>query len=401
MDIENRADSVFTDKTNTIQRASSIKQIFTKQLFQESESEVKAPENLNSSVELQAFIKTGDLTSITPRKSGVSKLKLNDEGEVIQQQLSIQADSANLPDGAFVFSTEPPNNTVEISDSINQPINAEEKMLEVTMTPQTPVKKTVNHFPQKQKSAEKMEKEVVVVDLDSGKTEEPVAQEIIKKTDEESGVMDIQNVQVISLETTTKNTVSQLQKSFLSKSKKSNIRSKHADGKRSVGLKSSMLKKRISKKAMSAKTSIKKIGLKCRNVGKMSVKFNSKKKSQYMKALDLNLKSRSKANIRKGYITPCKPSVKRLSKEIEIDVDVDERKSYLCHTAQSKNRALSRLKDKTPVKIKKKIKKGPSGKKKLVEPKGFRLRADARCAERKRLKEIRENKRRERELKRL
>lgn len=43
------------------------------------------------------------------------------------------------------------------------------------MTPKTPVKKMVNHFPQKQKSAEKMEKEVVVVDLDSGKTEEPVA----------------------------------------------------------------------------------------------------------------------------------------------------------------------------------------------------------------------------------
>jgi hypothetical protein len=345
---------------------------------------VKDTENLNSGVELQAFIKTGDLNSITPRKEGVSRLKLSDEGEVIHQQLSIQADSANLPDGAFVFSTEAPNNVVEISDSINQPMKPQDKLLEVTMTPQTPVKKVVQHFP---------ENKPEVVDLDA--EDQGVMQQ-------EDCVVDIQNVAVISLETTTKNTVSQIQKSFLSKSKRSNLRSKHTDGKRSVGLKSSMLKKRINKKAMSAKTSVKKFGLKSRNGGKMSVKFNSKKKNQHMKALDLNLKNRSKAktgkrSIRKGYITPCKPTVKKVQEEI----DVDDCKSYLGHTAQSKNRALSKLRDRTPVKMKKKIKKGPTGKVKLIEPKGFKLRADARCAERKRLREVRENKRRERELLRL
>jgi hypothetical protein len=205
-------------------------------------------------------------------------------------------------------------------------------------------------------------------------------------------------VQIISLETTTRNTLSNVKKSFLSKSKKT--KSKHNDGKRSVGLKSSMLKRRMSKKAMSAKTSVKKLGFKARK-GKMSVKFASKKKKDHFKSLEFNLKNRSsKKKVRraskKGYITPCKPTVKKIAEE--IDVDMDDGKSYLGHTAQSKNRVMSRLAAQEKPKIVKKIKKGPTGKKKLVEPKSFSLRSLARCEERKRLRIARENKRAEREL---
>jgi hypothetical protein len=186
-----------------------------------------------------------------------------------------------------------------------------------------------------------------------------------------------------------------------SRKTKANLRNQHADGKRSVGLKSSLLKKRISKKAMSAKTSVKKLVSKTRT-GKQSVKWNSKKKRQYQKALEFNLKyatknksKKTKSSRGKGYMTPSKPKLSGFPTDA---IDLEDGKSYLGHTAQSKNRAMSRFAEKNPVKIVKKIKKGPTGKKKLIEPKVFKLRSDARCAERRRLREQREKRRLEREL---
>jgi len=74
-----------------------------------------------------------------------------------------------------------------------------------------------------------------------------------------------------------------------------------------------------------------------------------------------------------------------------------DNKSYLSHTAQSINRAISRFnKDATePVK---EPERAPDGKVKLVEPKEFTLRSDARCEERKRIRDQREKSRREKEL---
>lgn len=248
----------------------------------------------------------------------------------------------------------------------------------------TPVKTPVKHFEDVPEPTDMMKQEVAVENGDEA-------------------IVNIQNIQVISLETTTRNTASNVKKSFLmsesrakSKRSKSKFANKHTDGKRSVGLKSSLLKRRISKKAMSAKTSVKKFALKSRNGGKMSVKFISKKKKDHMKSLNINLKSKSirkgKKSTGKGYITPCKPTLKGIK-----PVDLEDCKSYLGHTAQSKNRAMSRFAD-IPEVIEKSIEKGPTGKKKLIEPKGFKLRAEARCKERKRLRDAREKRRHEKIL---
>lgn len=127
-------------------------------------------------------------------------------------------------------------------------------------------------------------------------------------------------------------------------------------------------------------------------------------KQQHLKTLEFNLKGKTTqvqaaAKIKKdtGYITPCKPSLKNI---VLVDAEVEDmtdNKSYLSHTAQSINRAISRFnKDATePVK---EPERAPDGKVKLVEPKEFTLRSDARCEERKRIRDQREKSRREKEL---
>ena len=135
---------------------------------------------------------------------------------------------------------------------------------------------------------------------------------------------DIRDIQVISLETTTQGTMSQVKKSFMlseSQHAKSKVQTngktqnKFSDGKRSVGLKSSMLKKRINQKAMSVKSSVKKILPGELKSGKMSVKAVNPKIMEKMNQLEFNLKSKTnmaagKASKGKGFITPCKASLK-------------------------------------------------------------------------------------------
>lgn len=179
---------------------------------------------------------------------------------------------------------------------------------------------------------------------------------------------------------------------------------KHQDGKQSVGIKSSLLKKRINQKAISAKTSVSKYApIKPTLMGKMSVKSNMIKQ-QHLKTLDFNLKGKSgqpQAPTKKakdtGFITPCKPSLKNI---VLVDAELDDgtdSKSYLSHTAQSINRAISRFNKDVP-EPQKEPERAPDGKVKLVEPKEFTLRSDMRCEERRRIKDQREKSRREKEL---
>jgi hypothetical protein len=115
--------------------------------------------------------------------------------------------------------------------------------------------------------------------------------------------------------------------------------------------------------------------------------MNSKKKRQYQKALEFNLKYASKTKSKNtkttkpenGYTTPCKTKILRASKPDQDEVN---------------NRAVTKLQTKNPCKISKKIKK----KKQTGPHKEFKLRSDARCAERRRLRKQREMRRQEAEL---
>lgn len=311
--------------------------------------------------------------SISQKQTAVSKLKLTDDGEVIHQSLSSQnraQDTINLPEGAFVFDELARINCIQ-KMSISNDYTNNNSALE---TPAKPFES--NQDPDCHKMAE------------------------------EQPDMEVRDIQIISLETTTRGTPSNLKKSFIAtetqaKNKQitqTKVQVKHADGKKSVGLKSSILKKRINQKAMSAKTSVKKINIKSQGVGKMSVKYNAKKED-LLTSLAFNLKNKSipvnnQGNKSRGFVTPCKPSIKAAA--IAQELDLDETKSYLGHTAQSINRAMSRFNDQ-PVE-KKEVELAPDGKVKLIEPCGFKLRADARCEERKLQKEKKDIARREKEL---
>lgn len=74
-----------------------------------------------------------------------------------------------------------------------------------------------------------------------------------------------------------------------------------------------------------------------------------------------------------------------------------DNKSYLSHTAQSIKRAMCRF-NKDVAEEPKEPERAPDGKVKLIEPKEFTLRSEARCEERKRIKDQREKSRREKEL---
>lgn len=140
-------------------------------------------------------------------------------------------------------------------------------------------------------------------------------------------------------------------------------------------------------------------------MGKMSVKSTTLKQ-QHLKTLEFNLKSKATpapalAPVRKakdaGFITPCKPSIKNI---VLVDAELDDAadgKSYLSHTAQSINRAISRF-NRDELEPPKEPERAPDGKVKLVEPKEFTLRSDLRCEERRRIKDQREKSRREKEL---
>ena len=139
-------------------------------------------------------------------------------------------------------------------------------------------------------------------------------------------------------------------------------------------------------------------------MGKMSVKLDIKKK-EHLKGLEIGLKAKAgipTAPLRKpkdtGFITPCKPSLKNivLVDAEEID-DAGDNKSYLSHTAQSINRAVSRY-NKEACDMAKEPERAPDGKVKLIEPKEFTLRSDARCEERRRIRDQRDKSRKEREL---
>jgi len=210
--------------------------------------------------------------------------------------------------------------------------------------------------------------------------------------------IEFRNIQVISLETTTKKSETDVQNSFKNKNKKGKNKniSVHKDGKRSVGLKNSLLKRRINKKVMSAKTSMKKLILKKKR-GKMSVKSFSKRKNHHLKQLEMKLNRKNVRGRGKGYITPCKPSMKNI--HLEIDVDAGDENNQLSNMlSRSRSRVMSKFKSTGKKRIVKSIRKS---KKKLVDPNGFKLRAEARCQERKRLKEVREMKRKEKQLKEL
>ena len=121
MNIETKTDSIFTDKTNTIPKNPSVKQIFTKQTSKCMELEsvqFLGTENSIQRCEENSFkgiFNKNALRSITPTRQGVSKLMLSDEGEVVLQSVnldSVNADSNDLPDGAFVLSQVIPGNVV-------------------------------------------------------------------------------------------------------------------------------------------------------------------------------------------------------------------------------------------------------------------------------------------------
>ena len=107
MDIENKTDSVFTDKTNTIPKKSSVKQIFTKRGTKLKKKASKDKLDLATKTcdvaSFKSFYNKGIVRSITPTKRAVTKLMLSDGEDMGEEDPvgSVHADSVNEPDQAI------------------------------------------------------------------------------------------------------------------------------------------------------------------------------------------------------------------------------------------------------------------------------------------------------------
>ena len=395
MDSINRTESVFTDKTNTITKNGVTKNVFSKGYYpvdnyamgQENQPEIHSDGKCSSlfgycGERADNFTSDGTRGEFQTKEDAIMQQK---SALSNQHPKSIHSDYSNHPDRAI--------ESFLIRGETSQKKDPGEFSQFHLITPvRTGQAKEFIRISDGLEPESKMQEELFAKNT-------PVGEINTKENDLQ--------VQIISLETTPRCNSQNVRNTILlaeNQQKRHLQINKHQDGKQSVGIKSSLLKKRINQKAISAKTSVSKYApAKPHLLGKMSVNSNMVKQ-QHLKTLEFNLKGKTTQvqaapKIKKdtGFITPCKPSLKNI---VLVDAEVEDmtdNKSYLSHTAQSINRAISRF-NKDATEAVKEPERAPDGKVKLVEPKEFTLRSDARCEERKRIRDQREKSRREKEL---